>query len=319
MQSVRGLTSLNLTILLTTTLVFAVIAGVLAAVMIYFRASIGLPIFFVISLGFIFLQWFFSPIIIKWVSKAKELKKEQAPGLHAMVEKLAGQAGIAVPKLLIVENPSPNAFAFGRTQGSSYVAVHSGLLQVLEKDEVEAVLAHEIGHIKHRDILVMTFASVLPVILYYVVLYFGSDRNDRGITGFIVTIVGAMIAQFLGMLLVFWLSRKREKYADAYSAYATGKPESLMSALTKISYGLSHAKHATTEDALKAFYISSPKAGEAQELTELYALADAGDKNAFEKAVEKEKAGSSMELLMTHPLTIKRLKNLLQIKKEMAY
>ncbi|MBI5636322.1 M48 family metalloprotease [Candidatus Micrarchaeota archaeon] len=316
MNSVRGLMNLNLTIMLTTALVFAVIAGVLAAVMLYFQASVGLPIFFIISIGFILLQWYFSPSIVKWVSKARDLQKHEAPALHAMVERLSSVAGIPAPRLLLVENPSPNAFAFGRTQSSSYVAVHSGLLQVLEKDEVEAVLAHEIGHIKHRDVFVMTLASVLPVVLYYVVLYFGSDRDDRGIGGFLVSFVGAMIAQFLGMLLVFWLSRKREAFADAFSAYATGKPQNLMSALTKISYGISHAKHASTSDALKAFYISSPNPSEALELAQLYALAGAGDRAAFEKAVGREKSSGAMELLMSHPLTIKRLKNLLELKKE---
>jgi heat shock protein HtpX len=207
-----------------------------------------------------------------------------------------GHGQIPRPKVYLVEDKTPNAFAFGRTQASSAIAIHTGLLDSLTKDEVRGVLAHEIGHIKHRDVLVMTLASALPAILYYIV-YFGaimaSSRNrDGGGVNYLGAMLGGMVAQAIGTLLVLYLSRVREYYADDYSAHVTKSPGSLASALGKITYGLARTRAAPAPANLRMFYIADPKA--------------AASEYAADMAREK-KTGGLREIFMTHPLTYKRI------------
>ncbi|MEM3030924.1 MAG: M48 family metalloprotease [Candidatus Micrarchaeia archaeon] len=321
MNGVRvATTGLSLRVLLTSTLVFGVVAGVLGVLLWSSGASgaEGVGLWLGVSLTFLFAQWWFGPALIRWSTGASEVSEHEAPRLHAMVGRLAALAGVPKPKLLVVRNPTPNAFAFGRTQASSYVAVHTGLLERLGEKEVEAVLAHEIGHIKHRDVLVMTVASALPVMLYYAFILFGGslfggrDREERG--GFIAVWLGAVAAQFIGSLLVMFLSRTREYYADAFSAYATGEPLALASALAKITYFPVRAGAANA--AVKALYIAEPGArGLSHELAAAIAH---GDERALHEAIEKEKGHGAFELFMTHPPTWKRLEALMRIRGEIA-
>ncbi|RLG19377.1 hypothetical protein DRN67_02830 [Candidatus Micrarchaeota archaeon] len=316
--SVPGITKLNLTILLTTALIFGVVAGIFAVVIWFSGASGASAIWLWIGFSLLMLgiQWYFGPGIIIWASKAKEVDANEEPKLHAIVSELARLAGIPKPKVFIVPNNSPNAFAFGRTQASAGVAVHTGLMRILDEDEVRAVLAHEIGHIKHRDVTVMTVASVLPIMLYYAVLIFGSgDSRNRGLGSFIMVFLGAILAQILGRLVVMWLSRQREYYADAFSAYATKRPSSLMRALAKITYNAAPAKKQNSM--LRAFYIAEPSAGERKAMAEVIEVLGMGDA-AIEMAIEKEKKVGVKEWLSTHPATWKRLSSLLKLKKQMA-
>ncbi len=314
MQKVSGLYQLETVSIITMGLVFAVVAGIVAVLLWYTGSGGG--IWFAIGLSFLMLlgQWWFGPALIKMITKAKEVSPEQEPYLHEVIGNLAVQANLPKPKVYIVENPTPNAFAFGRTQGSSGIAVHRGLLNVMDKGELEAVLAHEMGHIKHRDVTVMTIASALPVMLYYIILFFGSGRDrDRGLASMIAVFFGAMIAQFLGTLLVLWLSRKREYYADAYSAYATGKPDNLMRALVKITYAPRPQQAPQQDPGMKAFYVAEPEKFTSGARAVVEAIGK-GDDEGLRKAIEQEKGKGGMELLMTHPLTAKRLESLLKIK-----
>lgn len=250
-----------------------------------------------IFVGFmVFIQWLIGPGIVKLTTGAKECKDQK---IIAMVNEIADKARVPRPKVYLVNNMIPNAFAFGRTQRSSNVALHTGLLERLNEDEVRAVIAHEIGHIKHRDVIVMTLASALPLILYYVI-YFGviaaSSRNKEGGVNYLGAWLGGMVAQFLATLLVLYLSRVREYYADAHSAKVTKKPQSLSSALAKISYNLAHTDARTrTPASLRSFYI-------ADEVSSKYS-----------SEIEKEKAGGWREIFMTHPLTYKRIRALEQV------
>ncbi|MFH0970928.1 MAG: zinc metalloprotease HtpX [Candidatus Micrarchaeota archaeon] len=323
MHAVEGISNLNLKIMLTSMLVFGVIAGILGAVLYYsgVRGMSGIYVWMGISLLFILIQWYFGPNLIKWITKARELAPNESPKLHHMVESLAHKARIPKPKLYVVNNPAPNAFAFGRTQSSAGIAVHTGLLDTLDEDELEGVIAHEIGHIKHRDVIIMTLASALPVILYYLVIIFGSgDNRERGIGSTIMVFVGAFIAQFIGQLLVLWLSRSREYYADAFSAYATGKPSALMSGLAKITYKMEIAKPqpSSASNAMRAFYIADPSGESRGIIREIASAIASGNESHLVEAIEKEKKMGRREWLMTHPLTGKRLEALLKIKKQMA-
>ena len=239
----------------------------------------------------VLIQWAIGPIIVKRMSGAKECTDKK---IITTVYEIADKANIPRPKVYLVNNPTPNAFAFGRTQKSSNIALHTGLIEKLSESEVRAVIAHEIGHIKHRDMIVMTLASALPAVLYYII-YFGviaaSSRDKQGNVNYLGAWLGGMVAQFLAMLLVLYLSRVREYYADAYSAEAIKKPGELASALAKISYNLAQTK-IQSPSAMRSFYI-------ADDVTSKYS-----------SQMENEKGNAWREIFMTHPLTYKRIKAL---------
>jgi len=303
--------------MITTILVFGLVAAVIGLLinMAGFGGSNSIFVWMLASFVMIGIQWYFGPNIIKWSTGAKELKREQAPEIFEMVQRLTQKARLPMPKLYMVNNPTPNAFAFGRTQSDSNIAVHAGLLSALSKDEVEGVLAHEIGHINNRDVAVMTLASVLPVMLYYGFLIFGRDEDGRGSLG---TILGAFVAQFIGQLLVMALSRQREYFADEFSARLTGNPQHLMSALAKITYGQSAgAKASGSSNMASALYIAEPS-GAKMQFAEIARAINSGNEAALSEAIETEKKGGAIELLMTHPLTAKRLERLLKLKKGAA-
>ncbi|MCX8196835.1 MAG: zinc metalloprotease HtpX [Candidatus Micrarchaeota archaeon] len=298
--------SLRIRILLTTVLVFGIITALIGLLLAAagITGSGSLIVWLMISLFMLALQWYFGPTIIKIATGAKELKYEDAPEIFQMVERLCRKAELPIPKIYLVDDPTPNAFAFGRTQKDSGVAIHRGLLSVLDKEEIEGVIAHELGHINNRDVAVMTVASVLPVALYYGVLIFGSDREGRNS---VLTIIGAFVAQFLGQLMVMWLSRQREYFADEFSARLTGNPAMLMRALAKISYGVK--PHAESSSMVRALYFAESQQTDMQ-LSKVLSLIDSGNRQALLEAIEKEKKSGFFEIFMTHPLTAKRLEHL---------
>ena len=279
---------MRLRVIATTILVFGLVAAVIGLFMnaMGYGGSGSIIVWASASFVMIGVQWYFGPVIIKWATGAKELKRESAPAIFDMVRRLTQKARLPMPKLYIVNNPSPNAFAFGRTQSDSGIAVHSGLLSALSKDEVEGVLAHEIGHINNRDVTVMTLASVLPIMLFYGFLIFGRDENGRG---GIMTILGAFVAQFIGQLLVMWLSRQREYFADEFSARLTGNPTHLMSALAKITYGqAAGAKSKGAGNMASALYIAEPS-GARMNVAEIATAINSGNEAALAEAISKEK------------------------------
>jgi len=306
---------MQLRIMLTSILVFGLVAAIIGLIMNATGISGSGSITFWIAISFVMIgiQWYLGPVIIKWATHAKELTREQAPDLFEIVQRLTKKAGLPMPKLYVVDNPTPNAFAFGRTQSDSGIAVHSGILSTLNKDELEGVLAHEIGHINNRDVAIMTLASIIPVLLYYGFLIFGRDENGRGS---IATILGAFVAQFIGQLVVMWLSREREYTADEFSARLTNNPVSLMSALAKITYGTKPAQAGSEGSSMvKALYFAEPS-GSKMGVSEIAGAIRSGNDMALAEAIEKEKKGGAIEFVMTHPLTAKRLERLLRIKKE---
>jgi heat shock protein HtpX len=305
--------------MLTSVLVFGLVAAIIGFILYATGISGSGSVFFwlLVSLAMIGVQWYFGPNIIKWASGAKELKRENAPEMFDIVEGLAKKSGLPMPKLYLVNDASPNAFAFGRTQTDSNIAVHAGLLHVLSREEVEGVLAHELGHVNNRDVAVMTLASVIPVMLYYAVLIFsprGRDDNGFGIGN----IIGAFVAQFIGQLAVMWLSRQREYFADEFAARLTGNPVALMGALAKISYGAAAGKHSAGSGSMvRALYFAEPGSSKAA-IVEIAGAIRSGNESALASAIENEKKKGGFELFMTHPLTAKRLEKLLIVKKGMA-
>jgi heat shock protein HtpX len=218
-----------------------VILGVLYIVFLSILHYLGvgyIPLAIVAS-AMILAQWYFSDKIVLWSSGAKIVSKEEYPRLHEIVERLSTNNGLPKPKVAMVNSSVPNAFATGKGPKSSLVAVTTGILDVLDNDELEAVIGHELSHVRSRDVLVLTLASVFSTVAWYLVRFglFGGlqtrNRNTAG-TSAIVMLV-AITTWVVSFLIIRAISRYREFSADRGGAIMTGKPDKLASALLKIS------------------------------------------------------------------------------------
>ena len=293
---------------------------------------------FVLAIIFILIQYLIGPAIVRATSRLRYLKTGENPWLESTVKEIAQKSGIPTPKLAVVPNPTPNAFVFGRTSGDATLAVHEGLLQNLNEDEVRGVIGHELGHIKHKDYLVMTALSALPLLAYLIargtleaawISGRTTRKRDEG-GGLAVALAAIAVVSFIvyiiSLLLVMRLSRLREHYADAYSAYVTESPRQLESALTKITYGLSLAP--TTTTGARTLYIGDPVQAklEMQSIIsrkEEYDLDRDGvlDEKELELAMEKEAKSRWLSInrwFQTHPATFQRILLLREIENEMA-
>jgi len=341
---VGSLNALRRGSLLTVFLLFALLALLLLAILAiadYALQANAFPGALVIVVGlavlFIFFQWLISPFIVRWAIRGRSLiTAETNPWVYQTVEETARQAGVPTPKIWASGDDSPNAFVFGRTISSAELVITQGLLESLNQDEIRAVIAHEIGHLRHRDVIIMTLMSAVPLIAY-VIARLGFEalrgnvrvRDKNAATGFFIIIASAVVSYavyLVAQLLVLYLSRTREYYADAYSGAATKDPHLLASALTKISFGLSLARPDAEPSGLRAFMIGDPvkAADDYQELTERmnkYDLDHDGQIDAYElqKAVEQERKSHwrrANELFSTHPPTYKRILVLEEMEEE---
>jgi len=197
---------------------------------------------FVLIVGFmsVFLiaQFFFSDKLALRSMGAREVSEEEYPELHRMIGRLSQQADLPKPSVAVADTRTPNAFATGRSQENATVAVTTGLLQTLDQDELEGVMAHELAHVKNRDVMVMTIASFLATIAMFILRWgflFGGGRNrEGGGAGILVAIVASLVVWIVSFLLIRALSRYREYAADRGGAAITGKPAALASALMTI-------------------------------------------------------------------------------------
>ncbi len=325
-----GLTQLKGTMVLTILIALSFFAAFLAILL----ALLGInPLFSVLgALLFIIFQYAIGPSLVVASTHLRYLRSGESPWLESVVKDISTRSGIPMPRLAIVPDPDPNAFTFGHTSGNATLAVHQGLLEKLNQEEVKGVLGHEIGHIKHNDFIIMTMLSALPLIAYLIArgLFWSTDlrtsekKEGRGVALFAAAII-SYIAYIVSSVIVLRLSRLREHYADAFSAYITGTPRSLESALTKIAYGLSLKPG--EPNGVRMFYISDP----AQAVSEVrsilnkkyqYDLDRDGVLDDRELAIAMEHEARSNwrsinEAFMTHPPTFKRVLLLRQIEEEM--
>ena len=215
----------------------------------------------IIASAMIIAQWYFSDKIVLWSSGASIVSKEQYPRLHEIVERLSTDNGIPKPKVAIVNSTVPNAFATGKSPKSSLVAVTSGILDLLDDDELEAVIGHELSHVRSRDVLVLTLASVFSMVAWYLVQFGffgglqGRGRNSSGGTAIVILV--ALITWVVSFLIIRAISRYREYSADRSGAIMTGKPDKLASALLKISGKMGNipTKELENVQKLNAFFI----------------------------------------------------------------
>jgi heat shock protein HtpX len=277
---------------------------------------------------FILFQYLVGPAIVAATARLHYLKPGENPWLESTVKELAEKSGVPMPRVATVPNNTPNAFVFGRSSSGATLAVHDGLLKSLNENEI--------GHVKHRDFIVMTVLSALPLIAYLIAqvafragVYssYSRGRNREGNAGLALVAVGVVsfIVYIVTFLAVMRLSRLREHYADAYSAYLTGSPRSLESGLAKITYGLSLSPKAP--EGARAFFIGDPVQAK-QEISEImdnkseYDLDHDGvlDERELELAMEKEAKSTWVRLnglFATHPPTFKRILLLREIEEEM--
>jgi heat shock protein HtpX len=193
----------------------------------------------IFSLGAMFVQYYFSDTIVIKSMGAKILTESEAPELHEMINRLCSMADLPKPRIAIVKTNVPNAFATGRNQRNAVVAVTTGLMQQLNSSELEAVLAHELTHVKNRDAMVLTIASFISTLAYYLMLFGGGSRRDRDSGNAILIFLASIVVYAASYLLIMSLSRYREFAADRGASIITGQPSQLASALRKISVGIS--------------------------------------------------------------------------------
>ncbi|CAI48573.1 HtpX-like protease [Natronomonas pharaonis DSM 2160] len=220
---------------LTMFLLFALYLVFVGVLTLYFE---GLLVPAILLGGFSIAQFFFSDKLALRSMGARTVDQEEYPELHAKVGRLAQQADLPKPTVAVADNQTPNAFATGRSPSNSAVCVTTGLLQTLDDEELEGVLAHELAHIKNRDVAVMTIASFLSTIAFLIVRWgwlFSGGRGGRNQAPLIVAILVSLLVWVLSFLLIRALSRYREYSADRGAAAITGKPSALATALMKIS------------------------------------------------------------------------------------
>jgi heat shock protein HtpX len=265
-----------------------------AAVLISYLNVGILPMVLIIG-GIAFFQYFTSDKLALRASGAKAVSEQEAPELHAMVERLCAMADLPKPKVAVIDTDVPNAFATGRNPKNAAVAVTTGLWQRLEPREVEGVIAHELSHIANRDVLIMTlasfFAMLAGVLARYSVFFGGGGRDRNGPPIWLVVLVVSIVTYIVSYVLIRTISRYREYAADRGAALITGAPENLMSALQKIASGIA----------------SIPQ----RDLREVQAM------NAF-FIIPTNLRSSFGELFATHPPLEKRLEALARISREMG-
>lgn len=268
-------------------LVYLVFMGILFA--------LGLPSGFIIVIAVVMgvVQYFFSDKLVLMSTGAKIVEYDEAPDLHRMIEKLCTEADLPKPRIAVMHSPMPNAFATGRSPNHAVVAVTDSIMQTLNKDELEAVLAHELSHVKNRDILTMTVASFVAMIASMIMNNFlfaslFSNREQGG--AWIIAGIVAAVVWVIATLLMMALSRYREFAADRGAAYITTNPDALISALQKISGRMDRlpTEAKVAAEGANAFYIIPALSG-------------------------KTLAG----LFSTHPSLEKRIENLEKVRVEL--
>ena len=331
-----GLSALKRTMGFTIILIFAIFLGLLTIISYAFFLDpfSSLVLGLLGGLFIVLLQFLIGPAIVKASTGLRYLNPGENMWLESKVSNLASKSGVPMPRLAIVPNRTPNAFVFGRSQNGATLAVHQGLLERLNEEEVEGVIAHELGHIKHRDFIVVTLISAIPLVAYLIartVFWTGAtsrsrrDSREGGGALLLAAAIGAYVVYILTTILALRLTRLREHYADAYSAYLTSKPRALQSGLTKIAYGLSMAPD--EPNGARAFYIEDPAQAKRDvakivEQKSRYDLDRDGvlSESELHLAMEEEAKSNwrkANELFSTHPSVYKRIMLLREIEEDL--
>jgi heat shock protein HtpX len=275
--------------MLSTMFLMGLLYAAFAFVLFSLGAGAGIMVVFLSVL--LLAQIFLSDKIALASMGAKEVTPEQAPGLHAMIEKLCIQADLPKPRIAVADTPVPNAFAMGRSKKSAVVCATTGIMNTLSPTELEGVMAHELSHVKNRDVLIMTmasfFASLASMIAQFAFFFGGSDDDTPA--GLIIFLV-SMLVYVISFFLMLALSRYREFVADRGAALITGRPSALASALQSISVAMENTpqRDLRAAEGMNAFFI-----------------------------VPASVKGSLKTLFMTHPPTEKRIERLMEYERQL--
>ena len=279
-----------------------------------------LPIFVV---GFNLVQWLIAPYIIDAIYRVKEAARSEESNLYNTVERLSSRSGIKMPRVMIADIPIPNAFAYGSPLAGSRVAVTRGLLNKLEDEEVEAVVGHELGHLKHRDAQIMMLASLLPAMFYYIgysLLYAQRGRDEERGSLLVAMGAGSVLLYWVLSFLVLGLSRLREYYADRHSAENVDDgARKLSEALAKIALSTGRMRlhrSASGFSSFKTLFISDPEKSRDEAVQMMKTGMVESDQRLVKEILSREltSTGRLLELISTHPSTVKRLKALQELK-----
>ena len=317
---------LKLRLYLVMTLLFGIIYGLLVVVASMFNMGGSLYFYAILASVMMFIQYMIGPKMVEWSMGIKYVTESQAPALHKIVTELARDAKIPKPRIGIAATNLPNAFAFGRWASDGRVCVTEGIMSLLSEKELRAVLAHEISHLKHRDVVVITMISVIPMICWHIAWSFmfsgGRDRGNQVVIGIV-----AMVVYFISNLLVLYVSRIREYYADEGAVSLGNSPHHLASALYKLVYGSARfPKDALKQvEGMKAFFASDPSRAsyEIRELSQLD-LDKSGtiDQNELmalrTRPIKVSGSDKFMEMFSTHPNMLKRIQRLSSLKEGVA-
>ncbi len=238
------------------TVIFIVFGGIIAG-------ESGLIMAFVFAMAINFIAYWKSDIIAMKMTKSRPLTEEEAPNLHKIIANLSKEAGLPKPKVYVTPGDQPNAFATGRNPKNAAIALTEGIIKLLDKDELEGVIAHELSHIKNRDTLISTLAAVMAGALAFLSrigrfrMLFGSRRGRSGGGAALIQLLAIIFAPLAAMIIKMAISRSREYKADATAAGITGNPDGLASALRKME---SHAKNSPMQvnEATSHMFIVNP-------------------------------------------------------------
>jgi len=304
-------------------LLFGILYGVITGIGTWMGAGNAVS-YIVLAFIFLGIQYLIGPSIVAWTMRIRWVSEKEAPELHRMVAELAEKAHLPKLRVGVSQLSIPNAFAFGRTQHDGRVCVTQGILNLLSRDELKAVLGHEMSHIKHRDMAIITLLSAIPLIMYWIAwstMFRGmlGGRREGGGAAVIIG-MGAFLLYFITNLLVLYGSRIREYYADRGSVQLGNEPHHLATALYKLAYGNARFRgrqELKQVEGVKAFFVNDPSRAwyEVRELSQvdrdMSGTIDSEELMELRgKTVRLGTADKMMELLTTHPNMLKRIKHL---------